>query len=410
MSGSDGAAVAVVGGSLAGLRTAEQLRAAGHHGPITVFGEETHPPYNRPPLSKEILADPARSTEEAILERLAFRRRSSVGDVEFRLGQPVVSSDLSAGKLTLADGSSASYDGLAIATGLRPRILRIEGPEQGRHVLRTIGDCLRLRAALRPESRVVVIGAGFIGCETAATLTTLGHRVVVVEPTGAPMNRVVGTDLARAIQRHHEAHGIRFVIGPGVTSYTGDGQVTGVTLSDGATIPADLVVEAVGSVCNTEWLAANTGLDLTDGVLVGNDLAVSGAERVVAVGDVARFPNPLFDGVPRRVEHWSMPTDMAKRAAPSLVALMRGKRPDTTPFAPIPSFWSDQFELRLQSFGSPGLADEVSLEEGDLDDLTGGLLTRHTRSGQLVGAIALNLNGARQRGLRDAFVALVPLA
>ena len=410
MSGSTSAAVAVVGGSLAGLRTAEQLRAAGHHGPITVFGEESHLPYTRPPLSKEVLADPERNTAEAMLERLAFRRRSSVGDVDFRLGQPVVSADLAAGTLTLADGSSASYDGLAIATGLRPRTLRVEGPGQGRHVLRTIDDCLGLRGALKPGSRVIVIGAGFIGCETAATLTKLGHAVVVVEPTGAPMNRVIGTDLAAAIQRYHEAHGIEFVIGPGVTGYTGDGQVTGVTLSDGATIPADLVVEAVGSVCNTEWLAGNGGLILTDGVLAGNDLAVAGAEHVVAVGDVARFPNPLFDDVPRRVEHWSMPTDTAKRAAPTLVALLRGERPDPTPFAPIPSFWSDQFELRLQSFGSPGLADEVTLEEGDLHDLTGGTLTRHTRNGQLVGSIALNLTAARQRELRDAFVALVPPA
>ena len=201
MSGSGSAAVAVVGGSLAGLRTAEQLRAAGHRGPITVFGEESHLPYNRPPLSKEVLADPARDTPEAMFERLAFRHRSSVGDVDFRLGQPVLSADLAAGTLTLADGSSVSYDGLAVATGLRPRKLRVGGPEKGRHVLRTIDDCLGLRWALKPGFRVVVIGAGFIGCETAATLTRLGHSVVVVEPTGAPMNRVVGTDLAVAIQR-----------------------------------------------------------------------------------------------------------------------------------------------------------------------------------------------------------------
>lgn len=404
----DSAAVAVVGGSLAGLRAAEQLRAAGHRGPITVFGEEHHLPYNRPPLSKEVLADPARDTPEAMFERLAFRRRSSVSDVDFQLGQSVTGADVSAGRLTVADGTSVAFDGLVVASGLRPRRLPLPGPAAGRHVLRTIEDCLRLRGALAPGSRIVVIGAGFIGCETAATLTKLGHRVVVIEPTGAPMNRIIGADLAQAVQRHHEEHGIEFVIGPGVSGFTGADQITGVLLDDGSTVPADLVVEAVGSVCNTEWLADNEGLDLRDGVLADNDLAVVGAERAVAVGDIARFPNPLFDDVPRRVEHWSMPTDTAKRAAKTLVARLQGHEPDPAPFAPIPSFWSDQFDLRLQSFGSPGLGDDVSLLEGDLSDLAEGVLTRHTRNGQHVGSIALNLTPARQRELREEFVQLVP--
>jgi 3-phenylpropionate/trans-cinnamate dioxygenase ferredoxin reductase subunit len=400
--------VAVVGGSLAGLRAAEQLRAAGHSGPITVYGNEPHLPYNRPPLSKEVLADPDRRTAEAMFDRLVFRRRSSVDDVVFHLGQAVVACDLAAGTLTLADGGTASFDGLVVASGLRPRRLRVDGPKRGAHVLRSIEDCVALRRSLSDESRVVVIGAGFIGCETAATLTSLGHHVVVIEPTGPPMNRVIGSALAGAIQQHHEAHGIHFVIGPGVRGYTGSERVDGVLLDDGATIGADVVVEAVGSVCNTEWLAGNTGLDLSDGVLTDNDLAVVGAERVVAVGDVARFPNPLFDGVPRRVEHWSMPTDTAKRAARTLACQLTGQAPEPAPFAPIPSFWSDQFDLRLQSFGSPALADEVTVEEGDLSDLTAGVLTKHTRGGELVGSIALNLAPARQRTLRDAFVSLVP--
>ena len=400
--------VAVVGGSLAGLRAAEQLRAAGHSGPITVYGNEPHLPYNRPPLSKEVLADPDRRTAEAMFDRLVFRRRSSVDDVVFHLGQAVVACDIAAGTLTLTDGGTASFDGLVVASGLRPRRLRVDGPKRGAHVLRSIEDCVALRRSLSDESRVVVIGAGFIGCETAATLTSLGHHVVVIEPTGPPMNRVIGSALAGAIQQHHEAHGIHFVIGPGVRGYTGSERVDGVLLDDGATIGADVVVEAVGSVCNTEWLEGNTGLDLSDGVLTDNDLAVVGAERVVAVGDVARFPNPLFDGVPRRVEHWSMPTDTAKRAARTLVCQLTGQAPEPAPFAPIPSFWSDEFDLRLQSFGSPALADEVTVEEGDLSDLTAGVLTKHTRGGELVGSIALNLAPARQRTLRDAFVSLVP--
>jgi 3-phenylpropionate/trans-cinnamate dioxygenase ferredoxin reductase subunit len=157
-------------------------------------------------------------------------------------------------------------------------------------------------------------------------------------------------------------------------------------------------------VCNTEWLQGNAGLDLTDGVLCDDRLRVVGADHAVAVGDVARFPNALVDDVARRVEHWSVPTDTAKRAAPTLIALLRGEEPDSTPFVPIPSFWSDQLDLRFQSFGSPGLADEVELAEGDLDRLTDGVLALYHRAGRHVGTVAVNLPPARQRELRAAFL------
>lgn len=403
--------VAVVGGSLAGLRAAEQLRAAGHDGPVTVYGAEPHPPYNRPPLSKEVLADPASYDAAGLAERLAFRRRSSTADVEFRLGDPVASVDLAAGTLLTGSGVAATFDGLVVATGLRPRRLAVPGPTAGRHVLRTVADCQGLRGTLAGSDprRVVVVGAGFIGCEVAATLRSLGHDVTVVEPAGPPMARVVGATVAAAVQRHHEASGIRFVIGAGVAAFEGTGRVAGVLLDTGDRLPADVVVEAVGSVCNTEWLAG-TGLDLTDGVLADNQLRVAAATPVVAVGDVARFPNPLFDAVPRRVEHWSIPTDTAKRAAATLTALLAGEAPDPTPFAPVPSFWSDQGDLRFQSFGSPGLADEARVEEGDPGDLTAGLLATYHRGGRHVGTLAVNLSPARQRDLRAAFAALVPTA
>ena len=404
-----GKSVAVVGGSLAGLRAAEQLRAAGHTGPITVYSEEHHLPYNRPPLSKEVLADPAHSTAELMFERLAFRRRRSTADVDFRLGARVHSADISARTLTLDSGAVERWEGLVVASGLRPRELSVEGPEVGRHVLRTIDHCLSLRSGLDRPSEVVVIGAGFIGCETACTLLKLGHRVTVVEPTGAPMNRVLGAELAHAVQAHHEAAGIRFVIGRGVAGFVGQERVTGVRLDNGETLPADLVVESVGSICNTEWLEGNAGIDITDGVLTDNDLAVEGAHRVVAVGDVARFPNLLFDDVARRVEHWSIPTDTAKRAAATLHAQLEGTTLDLPPFTPVPAFWSDQLELRLQAYGSLGLADTVETVEGDLSDLAGGVLTRYTRHGRLVGSLAVNLSGARQRELREELVGLVPV-
>lgn len=393
--------VAVVGGSLAGLRSAEQLRALGHTGPITVFSAERHLPYNRPPLSKEALGEFESATAEELAGRLAFRRRASIADVDIRLATPVATADLGAHRLTLDSGDEQAYDALVIATGLRPRRLVAPGPARGRHVLRTVEDCVGLRAALRPGSRAVVIGGGFIGCEVAGTLRTLGHDVTVVEPAGPPMQRVLGSDLAAAVQGHLTARGIEFVIGTGVVSFTGDDAVTGVELATGETLRADIVVEAIGSVCNVEWLYGQ-GLDLSDGVLTDNRLAVAGVADTVAVGDLARFPNPLFDDVPRRVEHWSIPGDTANRAAATLL----GPHDNDAPFAPVPAFWSNQLDLRLQSYGSPALADAAHLEEGNVDDLTGGVILTYHRDHRHVGTVAVNLSPARLRELRDAFTAV----
>jgi 3-phenylpropionate/trans-cinnamate dioxygenase ferredoxin reductase component len=449
--------VAIAGAGLGGLRAAEQLRAAGHAGPVTVVGAEPHMPYNRPPLSKELLAHELADAEAtpgtdaddlaALHERVAFRRRASVADVAFRLGVPVTGADLGAGELALADGDAVRFDGLVVATGLRPRQLNVPGPAgpgSGRHVLRTLDDCASLRADLRealaghnpaaPDGprrpHVVVVGAGFVGCEVACTALSLGCGVTVVEPAGPPMLRVLGERLAGAVQRAHEVAGITFVLGQAVIAYAGQERVTGVVLADGtdassarvsggpasgglalagAVLPADLVVEAIGSLPNTEWLAGG-GLDLTDGVLCDNSLsAVTTAPAtrapVTVVGDVARFPNPLFDDVPRRVEHWSMPTDTARRAAATLHAKLAGDHIDPNSFRPLPYFWSDQGDLRLQSFGSPGLADDVVIAEGDLDALDKGLVATYHRAGRLVGSVAFNLPPSRYRELREALLA-----
>ncbi|GAB7004863.1 FAD/NAD(P)-binding oxidoreductase [Nocardioides sp. AN3] len=406
-----GGHVVVVGASLGGLRVAEQLRAAGHAGPVTVVGEEPWLPYNRPPLSKEILADEGDDDPERLHARLAFRRRTSVADVDFRLGRRAVAADLEARTVTLDDGTVLAWDGLAVATGLRARRLPVPGPQQGRHVVRTLADACGLRAAVREHRRehraAVVIGGGFVGCETAASLHRLGLDVTVVFPEQVAFERVLGVELGGAIQHHLERAGIRFASGAGIAAYAGDSRatdVTGVMLADGTTLPAGLVVEAIGSQCNTEWLEGN-GLDLSDGVLTDNDLRVVGAERVVAVGDVARFPNPLFDETPRRVEHWSMPTDTAKRAAAALVADLDGRAGPDEPFTPTPSFWSDLLDLRLQAYGSPALGTEVEVEEGDLDRLADGAVVSYLRDGRLVGTVAVNLAPARLRTLRERFVA-----
>ncbi|MGW0821063.1 NAD(P)/FAD-dependent oxidoreductase [Streptomyces sp. NPDC002845] len=377
------ARIIVAGASLGGLRAAEQLRAAGWTGGITVVGDEPHMPYNRPPLSKEVLAG------KATFESLAFTPKASAADVEWRLGTKAVAARLDERTVALDDGSTLSYDGLVVATGMRPRRLRCPGPLAGRHTVRTIDDARSLRDELtRPGARVVVVGAGFIGCEVAATAVGLGAaEVTVVDPLPQPMAGPLGELLARALLKRHEERGVRFALGSGVTGFEGSAdRVTGVVLSDGTVLPADVVVESVGSLANTEWLDGN-GLDLSDGVLTDEHLRVGGRPEVVAVGDVARFPNARYDGVPRRVEHWSVPADTAKHAAKSLAAHLAGGDVELASFAPLPTFWSDQHDFRLQSFGAPGLGlDDVRVLGGEPD---GDVLVGYHTEGRLVGVVAL---------------------
>ncbi|MEV6018767.1 FAD-dependent oxidoreductase [Streptomyces sp. NPDC051997] len=385
--------VVVAGASMGGLRAAEQLRAAGWTGAVTVVGDEPHMPYNRPPLSKEVLAG------KASFESLAFTPKAAAADVEWRLGTGITGARLDERTVELADGERLSYDGLVVATGMRPRRLRCRGPLVGRHTVRTLTDAQILRDALiRPGARVVVVGAGFIGCEVAATAVGLGAaEVTVVDPLPLPMAGPLGDLLGRALLRRHEERGVRFALGAGVAGFEGGERVTGVVLGDGTVLAADVVVESVGSVANTEWLDGN-GLDLSDGVLTDGHLRVGGRPEVVAVGDIARFPNARYDGVPRRVEHWSIPTDTAKHAARTLAAHLAGTEAELAPFAPLPTFWSDQHEFRLQSFGSPLLGkDDVRILEGDPD---GDVVVGYHSGDLLVGVVALGGQSAAMRAAR----------
>ncbi|MEV5703662.1 FAD-dependent oxidoreductase [Actinoallomurus sp. NPDC052274] len=385
--------VVVAGASLGGLRAAEQLRAAGWTGAITVVGDEPHMPYNRPPLSKEVLAG------KAPFESLAFTPKASAADVEWRLGTRVASARLAERVVALDDGEELPFDGLVVATGMRPRRLPCPGPLAGRHTVRTLADARAFREELtRPGARLVVVGAGFIGCEVAATAVGLGvAEVTVVDPLPLPMVGPLGETLARALLDRHRARGVRFALGTAVAGFTGEDRVTGVLLGDGSVLPADVVVESVGSVANTEWLDGN-GLDLSDGVLTDEHLRVGGLPYVVAVGDVARFPNARYDGMPRRVEHWSIPTDTAKHAAKTLAAHLTGADAVPAPFAPLPTFWSDQHDFRLQSFGVPALGrDDVRVLDGDLD---GDVLVGYHRDGLLVGVVALGGHAAAMGAAR----------
>ena len=364
--------VVVVGASMGGLRAAEQLRAQGFEGAITVVGSEPHMPYNRPPLSKDVLAEHRHehnSDIDAWHKSVAFRQRKSTADVAWLLGRTAVAGDLSARTVRLEDGTELGFDGLVIATGLRPRRVDLTGPQRGRHVIRSLDDAIGLRSELRPGARVVVVGGGFIGCETAATACKIGCTVHIVEPQSAPMVRPLGPVLGRALQRVHESRGVTVHTGVGVQTLLADPddpqRLTGVVLTDGTTVAADLMVESVGSHPNVEWLDGN-GLDLGNGVLCDNHMRVVSRPGVVAVGDVARFPHPAYGGPARRIEHWCIPTDTAKRAVTTLIADLDGRPADSATFSPLPAFWSDQYDVRLQGYGSPGDADTVRAIEGAL--------------------------------------------
>lgn len=360
--------VVVVGAGLGGLRAAEALRKADVD--VTVIGDEAYLPYNRPPLSKEALKG------GISIGALEFRRK--VNDIDWRLGK-TVSGCFLADRTVETHSGTHSFDGLVIASGIRPRHLPVPGPPP--EVLRTVDDAQRLRERLTPETRLLIVGAGFIGCEVAATARSLECDVTVTAFDAQPMLRPLGEELGAAMRAHHEAHGVKFHLGVGVTEFHDDG----VSLSDGTRLVADVVLEAVGSVANTEWLIGND-LDLSDGVLTDNLLRVIGTDvPVVAVGDIARFPNPLFDDVPRRVEHWNMPTETGKRAGLTLASILRGEEPEGD-FRPMPSFWSDQYDYSLQSYGMPGLGAPV-LVEGSWDE---DCIVEYRRGDELVGAIGVN--------------------
>ena len=384
--------VVIVGASMGGLRAAETLRKSGYEGRLVVIGDEPHAPYNRPPLSKEVLA------EQVDHAAVAFPLSESLDDVEWVLGNAVVSTDLDAQTITLADGQVVEYNSLIIASGLRPRRLELPGqPAKGAHAIRTLDDAMALRPELKPGAKVVVYGAGFIGCEAAATATKLGATVTVVGKGPVPMLRPLGQQLAEDIQRRHEAHGVRFVMNTYLTEILGDESVTGVVLDNGETLECDVLIESIGSLPNTEFLEGND-IDIDSGVHVNSALHALRKDgtpwsNVFAIGDVARFPIPQFDPTTRRVEHWNIPTEMARKVGKQ-VALQLGEDVEAHAtelaknFAPIPSFWSDQFEVSLLAYGLLDQGQEIRLLEGEVG---GDCIYGYYRGDDMVGVCGIGM-------------------
>jgi 3-phenylpropionate/trans-cinnamate dioxygenase ferredoxin reductase component len=389
-----GLTIVIVGASLAGLRAAETLRRDGFGGEVVLVGAEPHfPPYDRPPLSKQVLAGQWET------DRARLKLDDGLG-LDVRAGTRATALDLGSGTVVLDDGSKLGFDGLVIATGAAPRRLPVPGVSlPGVHVLRSVDDCRGLRTALRPGARLVVVGAGFIGMEVAATARGLGVEVTVVDPLPVAMLRAVGSQMGAAVAALHESRGVRCLLGQAVAGFTGAGELTGVAIADGQVLPADVAVVAVGAVPETAWLAG-TGLQIDDGVVCDESMFAVGTRNVVAAGDVARWPHPLLRRS-LRVEHWSNAVGQAQAAARNLRARLSGTGP-AVPYEVLPYFWTDQYDWKLQLLGLPG--EDLTVEEGSLAE--GKMVAALRTQGELTGMLCLNwparLAACRRRLLQQA--------
>jgi NADPH-dependent 2,4-dienoyl-CoA reductase/sulfur reductase-like enzyme len=369
--------VVVVGASLAGLRAVQALRRAGFAGRVTAIGEENEPPYDRPPLSKEVLSGKWDAERTRLL-----RPEDEALEVEWRLGRRAESLDLAARQVVLAGGERVPFDGLVIATGTFARRLPGAPPLAGVHVLRTLSDCLTLRAELDRSPRVAVIGAGFIGLEVAATCRGRGLPVSVIESLPAPLERGLGAKLGAFVGEIHRDQGVDLRLGAKVARLVGGERVEAVELAGGERIPADVVLVGIGAAPATAWLEGS-GLELDNGVVCDAACRATRAPFVVGAGDVARWPNPLF-GAPMRIEHWTNATEMADHAVATLLA----GEGSGEPFAPVPFVWSDQYDRKIQVAGRLEGADETRIVDGSLEERRFVMLFGHR--GRVVGVLGIN--------------------
>ena len=382
--------VSIVGASLAGYWAAETLRRDGFEGRISLIGDEPHAPYDRPPLSKKFLAGDLDD------DRLPLTTAEKLADLglEMRLGCRATGLDVATRTLEV-DGVAEPYDGLLIATGARCRDLPGTVGLAGVHTLRTRDDAEAIRDALANGARrVVVVGAGFIGAEVASTAIGRGAEVTMVEALEAPFGRVLGVEMGAVMADVHRRHGVDLRTGVGVDEVLGDDRLAGVRLADGATLEADLLVVGIGVVPNTDWLEGS-GLTLDDGVVC--DETCLAAPDVAAAGDVARWPNPRYGEV-MRVEHWDNAVQQGVHAARRLLQ----SDEEATPYAPVPWFWTDQYDRKVQLAGRPHTDDEVRVVAGSTAEHR--FAAFYGRDGRFTAALGMNRprQVMQSKGLLDA--------
>ncbi|REK85465.1 NAD(P)/FAD-dependent oxidoreductase [Streptomyces inhibens] len=415
--------IAVVGASAAGLAAAEALRRFGWRGPLTLIGDEPHLPYDRPPLSKQLLHGAWEP------ERLLLRTEEQLDplDLDLRLGTRATGLDVATRTLTLDGGELLDCAGVIVATGVAARTLPGADRIAGVHTLRTLDDALALRGRLAGTGRrLVIVGNGVLGCEAAAVARELGHEVTLVGIGAIPMAEAVGTEVGELLAEEHRARGVQLLTGAvdgfGTTADgadpagTDDAQITDVRLADGTRLPADLVLLAIGSRPAVEWLA-DPALDTTDGLRC--DAYCAAAPGIYAAGDVARWDHPVH-GRPLRFEHRMNATEQGMAAARNLLAELAAEAAafapaepaDSTPgqerraFAPVPYFWSDQYDIKIQAYGLTAGADRV--ETTVLDRTARRALALYGRGGSAVGVLAAGLPPRQVRALRAVIATPLP--
>jgi NADPH-dependent 2,4-dienoyl-CoA reductase/sulfur reductase-like enzyme len=385
--------IVIVGASLAGLRAAQAIRHGGHAGPVIVVGDEPHPPYTRPPLSKELLVG-ERDADGCALA-------CSDLDVEWRVGVRAIGLDVARRRLRLDGGEALTYERLLIATGARPRPWPSDALElDGLHMLRNVDDALALRAALSGRPRLAVVGAGFIGCEVAASARKLGLDATLIDIAPQPMP-ALGMDIGDRCADLHRAHGVELRLGTAVERFEGDRRLEAIRLDDGSRVDADVAVIALGATPNTDWLS-DAGLELEPGVVCDATLRAHGTQDVFCAGDVAAWPHPLADGELVRIEHWTNAAEQGGVAGRNLLAAPE----DRVAYAAVPYFWSDQYDVKIQAVGLTTRAERTEVLESAPDGSR--FVAVGVRDGRVVAAVAFNA-ARRLAFYRRRLAAMPPL-
>ncbi len=366
--------VVIVGGGAAGVKTAHMLRERGYTGRVVLVCDEDHVGYDRPPLSKQVLT--GQWTPDRLTANLDV-------DADVLPATRAVKLSLDTRTVTLHTGDELHFDQLVIATGTRARRLPLCDVRRV-HVVRSLTDATSLLADLdKSPNRVAVVGGGFIGAEVASSCRQRGLPVTLIEPAPFPLVRAVGSTVGRCLAEHYSDHGVDVRLGISVAGWTVDagGGLTGLDLSDGSSVACDVAVVAIGAQPNTEWLHGS-GLSLEDGVVCDKDLIA--APGVLAVGDIARWPNASTKQF-RRIEHWD---NAGRQASHAAATLLDSPRPEHG-YMPVPWVWSDQFDRKIQIYGSTDGHDEVLISAGTLSERK--FVALYRRGDHLSAALSVNM-------------------